>query len=103
MLLWYSIIHTPTAGLGRVFSEVARVLLPGGHVLVGFQAGVGARDVSAAYRRFGHHVRLQRHLHAVDDVASGLETAGLAELGRLVRRPEGSESDNQAIMLALLR
>ena len=34
VLLWYSIIHTPTAGLGRVFSEVTRVLQPGGHVLV---------------------------------------------------------------------
>ena len=100
LLLWYSIIHTPPADLGRVFSEVARVLQPGGHALVGFQAGVGIRDVSAAYRRFGHDVHLQRQLHLADDVAAALAAAGLIEVSRLVRRPEGGESEDQAVILA---
>ena len=48
VMLWYSIIHTPPAGQARIFAEAARVLRPGGHLLVGFQSGEGTRDVSAA-------------------------------------------------------
>jgi SAM-dependent methyltransferase len=70
VLLWYSIIHTPPAGQDRIFAETARVLRPGGHVLVGFQAGAGTRDVSAAYSRFGHEVELVRHLYTADEVAA---------------------------------
>ena len=58
VMLWYSIIHTPPAGLPRIFAETTRVLRPGGHVLVGFQSGEGTRDVSVAYRRFGHEIEL---------------------------------------------
>jgi SAM-dependent methyltransferase len=100
VMLWYSIIHTPPVGLARVFTEVSRVLRPGGHVLVGFQAGEGTRDVSASYRRFGHEVRLDRHLFTADQVAAHLEAAGLRETARLVRRAEGSERDDQAFLLA---
>jgi ubiquinone/menaquinone biosynthesis C-methylase UbiE len=35
LLLWYSIIHTPPAGLRRVVTENARVLQPNGHPLIG--------------------------------------------------------------------
>jgi SAM-dependent methyltransferase len=100
VLLWYSIIHTPPAGQARVFAEVARVLRPAGHVLVGFQSGEGARDVSAAYRRFGHEVELERHLYTADQVGSWLEGAGLREVCRLVRRAQGEEKDDQAVLLA---
>ena len=51
VMLWYSIIHTPPAGQARIFAEAVRVLRPGGHLLVGFQAGAGTRDVSGSYRR----------------------------------------------------
>jgi SAM-dependent methyltransferase len=100
VLLWYSIIHTPPAGLARVFAEVARVVRPAGHVLVGFQSGDGVRDVSAAYRRFGHDIELERHLHTADDVAAQLEAAGLREVCRLVRSARGQERDDQAFLLA---
>ena len=100
VLLWYSIIHTPPAGQARIFAEVSRVLRPGGQVLVGFQYGEGSRDVSAAYRRLGHHVRLERHLFTADDVAARLEAVGLREVCRLVRRAQGSERDDQAVLLA---
>jgi SAM-dependent methyltransferase len=99
VLLWYSIIHTPPAGQDRIFAETARVLRPGGHVLVGFQAGSGTRDVSAAYRRFGHEVELERHLYTADEVAAQLESVGVREVARLVRRPEGTEQDDQAVLL----
>ena len=35
---WYSIIHTPPDQLAEAFGELARVLIPGGYLLLGFQA-----------------------------------------------------------------
>jgi ubiquinone/menaquinone biosynthesis C-methylase UbiE len=100
VMLWYSIIHTPPSGLARIFAEVARVLRPAGHVLVGFQSGEGTRDVSAGYRRFGHEIQLERHLYTADHVGSQIEAAGLGEVCRLVRRAQGKERDDQAFLLA---
>lgn len=100
MMLWYSIIHTPPAGQGRIFAEAARVLRQGGHLLVGFQSGEGTRDVSGNYLRFGHEIQLERHLYTADHVASQLEAAGLRELCRLIRRAQGNERDDQAVLLA---
>ncbi len=100
VMLWYSIIHTPPAGQPRVFAEAARVLHPGGRLLVGFQSGEGTRDVSASYRRFGHEIHLERHLYTADQVASRIEAVGLREVCRLVRRPQGTERDDQAFLLA---
>jgi ubiquinone/menaquinone biosynthesis C-methylase UbiE len=48
IMLSYSIIHTPRAGLERIITEAARVLRPGGHLLVGFQTGDGTRAMSPA-------------------------------------------------------
>ena len=100
VMLWYSIIHTPPAGLPRIFAETIRVLRAGGHVIVGFQSGEGTRDVSQAYRRFGHEIELERHLHTPEHVASTMEAAGLGEVSRLVRRGAGNERDDQAVLLA---
>ena len=100
VMLWYSIIHTPPVGLARIFAEASRVLRPGGQVLVGFQAGEGTRDVSAAYRRFGHEIQLERYLHTADQIAAQLGAAGLREVCRLVRRARGGERDDQAMLLA---
>jgi ubiquinone/menaquinone biosynthesis C-methylase UbiE len=100
VMLWYSIIHTAPAGQPRIFAEASRVVRPGGHVLVGFQSGEGARDVSAAYRRFGHEIRLHRHLFTADQVSGQLRTAGLREVSRLVRCARGPEKDDHAVLLA---
>ncbi|MEV4497871.1 class I SAM-dependent methyltransferase [Micromonospora arborensis] len=100
VLLWYSTIHTPPAGQARIFAEAARVLRPTGHLLVGFQAGEGTRDLSAAYRRFGHEIHLERHHYRADQVAAEIEAAGLREECRLVRRARGTERDDQAFLLA---
>lgn len=98
VLLWYSTIHTPPAGQARVFAQAARVLRPGGHLLVAFQSGHGTRDISAAYRRFGHEVRLERHLFTADQVDAWAVTAGLWESARLVRRAESHEQEDQTII-----
>lgn len=100
VLLWYSIIHTPPTGQDRIFMEAARVLRPGGHVLVGSQSGDGVRDVAPAYRRFGHEIELIRYLNTADQIAVRIETAGLREKARLVRRAGGSERDDQSVVLA---
>ena len=100
VMLWYSIIHTPSVGQAHIFAEAARVLRPTGHLLVGFQAGEGTRDVSAAYRRFGHEVQLERYLYTADQVATRIEAAGLREVRRMVRRAQGGERDDQAVLLA---
>ncbi|TQL68785.1 methyltransferase family protein [Nocardioides albertanoniae] len=39
VLAWYSIIHTPPAGLPSILSELARVLTPGGSLLLGYFDG----------------------------------------------------------------
>lgn len=74
---------------------------PGGHVLVGFQSGDGARDVSAAYRPFGHDIQLERHLYTADQVVTRLRRVGLREVSRLVRGARGIEKDEQAVLLAI--
>lgn len=100
VLLWYSTIHTAPEGQPGLFAEAARVLRPGGHLLVGFQAGAGTHDTAATYRRHGHEVTLVRHRFGPDQVAQWLAGAGLHEVARLVRRPVGIEQDDQAVLLA---
>lgn len=39
ILAWYSVIHTPPAELPDVFAELARVLAPGGSLLLGYFVG----------------------------------------------------------------
>lgn len=99
VLLWYSTIHTPPEGQPAIYAEAARVLKPGGHLLVAFQSGEGTRDVSSAYARFGHDVELERHLFTADQVAAWAHAAGLTETARLVRRPQPNERDDQAALL----
>lgn len=99
VLLWYSTIHTPPGGQSAIFDEVARVLRPGGHVLVGFQSGAGMREV-VGYQRHGHDVRLHRHLFTADEVSTYLASAGLTEEARMERRAVDGEREGQAMVLA---
>lgn len=101
VLLWYSVIHTPPSGLARLLAEAVRVTRPGGHLLVASQSGHGTRDVAPSYRRFGHEITLQRHLHTADDLAAGLADVGAYEVARLVRRATGNERDARAAVLAV--
>lgn len=100
VMLWYSIIHTPPAGQARIFAEAARVLRPGGHLLVGFQSGQGPRDVGELYRALGFDVDLERHNYTADEVAAQATAAGLQEVCRLVCRKQPGERDGQAALLA---
>lgn len=99
VLLWYSTIHTPPAGQPTILHEAARVLRPGGHVLVAFQRGEGVREV-VGYRRHGHDVTLHRHLFTADEVANHLASAGLTEVARMERAAVDSEREGQSVVLA---
>ena len=100
VLSWYSTIHTPDADLDRVLAEMARVLRPGGHLLLAFQVGEGARDIGPGFAAHGLRVTLDRYHRSVLEVASRLERLGMPVVARLERGPLGSETDPQAVVIA---
>lgn len=99
VVAWYSVIHTPDEGLPGVFAEFARVLRPGGWLLLASQTGDGVRRLSHAY---GHDVDLQSHRRTPALLSALLAEAGLETVSTTVRRPEPPESVAQAYLLARL-
>jgi SAM-dependent methyltransferase len=96
---WYSIINTPPDDLAAVGAELARVLAPGGRLLVGFQAGTG--EAVHHTQAYGRDVALTSYRHAPDVVADRLTAAGLRVHARVLREPEHAhESSPQACLLA---
>ena len=91
---WYSIIHTAPGGLSAIAVELARVVEPGGFVLVAFQAGGGeALDRAAPTFR-----------HAPEAVGASLAQAGLEVLESTVRPAELEHEDApQAFILGRRR
>ncbi|GAA0964033.1 class I SAM-dependent methyltransferase [Actinocorallia libanotica] len=97
VLAWYSIIHTPPEDLPAIFAECARVLAPGGHLLLGFFTTDG--DSPHPVEPFDHKVSLAYRL-SIDHVASLAAGAGLAETARLRREPGENERFRQGRLLA---
>ncbi|WP_433334929.1 class I SAM-dependent methyltransferase [Spirillospora sp. CA-294931] len=97
VLSWYSIIHTPPADLPLIFEEFARVLAPGGHVLLGFFATDDDSHPSA--EPFDHKVSLAYRL-PVDRVAELASEAGLTEVARMRRGPGEGERFQHGRLLA---
>ncbi len=97
----YSVIHVPDDHLPTVFAEFRRVLVPGGHVLLAFQAGDedGSGHLHLA-ERFGHPIDLDYHWHTPDTVAERLIKAGLRPVTRVLREPQGEEKRARAFLLA---
>jgi SAM-dependent methyltransferase len=95
---WYSTIHVPDEELPQVFSEFARVLRPGGYVLVAFQVGDQPRVLAEA---FGERVSLTFYRRRPDAVAGMLDAAGLKPYAQLVREldDDGLESTPQAYLI----
>ena len=94
---WYSIIHTPPEDLPRIFAEFFRVLAPGGHALLSFQAGEGHRHLTHAY---GHDVSLEAHLFTPEIVAGHLTGAGFTVTAQMTRQARAHEKTPQAVLLA---
>ncbi|MFE6053663.1 class I SAM-dependent DNA methyltransferase [Kitasatospora sp. NPDC056446] len=94
---WYSIIHTPAERLAEVFAEFARVLAPGGHLLLAFQVGDEPLRLD---KPFGHPVSLDFRRLRPERVEEAAREAGLPVTSRTVREPAGEESTRQAYLLA---
>ncbi|MEV6958972.1 methyltransferase domain-containing protein [Streptomyces sp. NPDC051207] len=96
---WYSSIHTPDDRLPALFAEFARVLAPGGYLLVAFQVGDEPRTLD---RPFGHPVRLDFLRRRPERITPLLSAAGLTPHSRTVREPNtgNGESTQHAALIA---
>jgi SAM-dependent methyltransferase len=98
IVAWYSIIHTPPELLPEIFTEFARVLAPGGHLLLAFQVGDNAlRHIAHAY---GHELSLDAYRLSPEHITELLSKAGLVVNAQLLREPGEQEKTPQAYLLA---
>lgn len=96
VLARYSMIHTPPGEVPALLTEQARVLAPGGLLLVSFFATDGPEPV-----RFDHKVT-PAYSWPVDRFAELLAGAGLTPFTRLVHDPESERGFLDAHLLARL-
>ena len=99
LVAWYSLINMPTTSLTPVFAEFARVVRPGGAVLVAFQSGEGQRvDRTTSY---GESVTLTYYRHRRDEVTQALTAAGFTLYATIDRAASLTfESTAQTALLA---
>jgi len=93
---WYSSIHTPVDQLPSLFTEFRRVLAPGGHLLVAFQAGDEDRHHDGPW---GHPVALTFLRRQPEQIAELLRAAGFTPVSRTVREPGPEEVSQQAALI----
>jgi ubiquinone/menaquinone biosynthesis C-methylase UbiE len=95
---WYSIIYTPPDRLAEAFGELARVLMPGGYVLLAFQAEDEPLRRTNAH---GTHLPLTSYRHSVQDVADRLEDIGFKIFTTVLRAPDlENETTFQGFVIA---
>ncbi|MFR0358958.1 class I SAM-dependent DNA methyltransferase [Streptomyces sediminimaris] len=96
---WYSSIHTPVDRLPSLFAGFHRVLAPGGHLLLAFQAGDAPRRHD---RPWGHPVSLDFQRRRPEHMADLLTEAGFAVVSRTVREADEAlaEPVPQAVLIA---
>lgn len=73
ILAWYSVIHTPPAGINQVLDEFARCLKPGGSLLLSFFAGPAGES-------FPHAVT-PAYFWSVEEITARLQDAGFTVVG----------------------
>ncbi|MEV5970470.1 class I SAM-dependent methyltransferase [Streptomyces sp. NPDC051921] len=83
----WSVIHTPPQDLPVILAEIARVLAPGGHLLVEFPATDGPHHETQAY----DHAVATAYRWSPDRLAGLLREQGLAESARLVIEPQPTD------------
>jgi ubiquinone/menaquinone biosynthesis C-methylase UbiE len=95
---WYSIIYTPPVRLAQAFGELARVLMPGGYVLLAFQAeGEPVHRTDAQ----GTQLPLTSYRHSVQEVAGYLKDTGFKIYATVIRAAElEHETASQGFVIA---
>ncbi|MFD9905415.1 class I SAM-dependent DNA methyltransferase [Streptomyces sp. NPDC059063] len=83
----WSVIHTPPRELPAILAEVARVLAPGGHLLIAFPATDGPDHETQAY----DHAVATAYRWYPDRFAALLRDHGLVETGRTVIEPKPTD------------
>ncbi|MEV5486078.1 MULTISPECIES: class I SAM-dependent DNA methyltransferase [Streptomyces] len=83
----WSVIHTPPQDLPAVFAEIARVLAPGGPLLIEFPATDGPHHETQAY----DHTVVTAYRWCPDRLSELLRDHGLAESARLVIEPKPTD------------
>jgi len=87
---WWYTVHVPNSAVPLVMSELHRVTVAGGHVLVGFHAGDECRHKTEGYG--GHPIVLDVYLRPPDDIIAAAAAAGLDLIAQLtVKRSVGSD------------
>jgi ubiquinone/menaquinone biosynthesis C-methylase UbiE len=99
LVAYYSIVNIPRSELPAVFAEFARVLVPGGALLMAFQVGDEERHGT---EWLGHRIDLRVYRNQPDVVAGLLAESGLPVRATLVREPDddGVERGPRAYLLA---
>ncbi|MEX5633703.1 class I SAM-dependent DNA methyltransferase [Parafrankia sp. FMc2] len=92
----YSLIHIPPTEIPAVLAEIHRVLVPDGHLLIGFLA---ADEPTATVHAYDHRVA-PAYRWAPGHLAEVARQAGLVEVAQLVRAPVEDERGRQAQLLA---
>jgi ubiquinone/menaquinone biosynthesis C-methylase UbiE len=83
VLAHFSIIHTPPEHVPLALGECARVLAPGGVLMLSFQSGDEALPM---WEAFDHKVS-PAYRWSIDALADLLRSQGLAEVARLLVQP----------------
>lgn len=106
-IAWYSIIHTPPERLPAVFAEFARVLAPGGVLLLAFQTPSSDSPRDRPERRhlahaYGHDIDADAYRLPAKETSALLNDAGFTVDATLIRKPLEGERTEQAYLIARL-
>ncbi|GAA2596061.1 class I SAM-dependent methyltransferase [Streptomyces axinellae] len=83
----WSVIHTPPRDLPPLLAEIARVLAPGGHLLIEFPATDGPHIETQSY----DHAVTTAYRWSPDHLAGLLRDQGLVESARTVIEPKPTD------------
>ena len=83
----WSVIHLPPPEVPAVLAEFARVLAPGGHLLICFSASEGPSHPAQVF----DHTVAPAYRWWPDHLAALLRAAGLTEVARLAGKPEPTD------------